>query len=155
VSNAVEYVLNKCSALKIVEHLSQCDASFMPPLSSRVVINDYAMKIANNAVRFEAWSDDTMVGLVAVYCNDEETGNAYITSVSVLESWTGNGIAACLINQCVKHATSSGMRQISLEVASDNMPAIRLYEKSGFVVKQVNAPFVTMNLYLKSRENYE
>lgn len=154
-SAAVEYELNKGSAEKIAEHLLQCDANFVPPLSSRVGINDYAKKIANNAARFEAWSDGAMVGLVAVYCNDQETGIAYITSVSVLESWKGNGIAACLINQCVKHATSSGMRQISLEVASDNMPAIRLYEKSGFVVNQVNAPFVTMNLYLKSRGNYE
>lgn len=152
-STAVEYVLNKGSAAKIAEHLSQCDANFVPPLSSRVGINDYAQKIAIKAVRFEAWSDGTMVGLVAVYCNDQETGIAYITSVSVLESWTGNGIAACLINQCVKHATSSGIRQISLEVASANMPAIRLYEKSGFVVNQANAPFVTMDLYLKAGKN--
>lgn len=150
-STSVEYVFNKSSAAKIAEYLLKCDVNFVPPLSSRVELNEYAVKIANNAVRFEAWSDGTMVGLVAVYCNDQETGIAYVTSVSVLASWTNKGIAACLMKQCIEHATSSGVRQISLEVASDNMPAIRLYEKIGFAVNQVNAPFVTMNLYLKSR----
>jgi ribosomal protein S18 acetylase RimI-like enzyme len=46
------------------------------------------------------------------------------------------------------------MWQISLVVAEDNAPAIRLYEKSGFVAGKVNTPFVSMNLYLKSDEEH-
>ncbi len=53
--------------------------------------------------------------------------------------------------QCIEHAKASGMRQISLEVASDNMPAIKLYEKSGFVAGKANAPFVSMNLLFGKR----
>jgi len=87
--------------------------------------------------------------LVAAYCNDQEKHIAYITSVSVLREWMGKGIAANLMKQCIEHAETSGMWQISLEVASDNTPAIKLYEKSGFVAGKVNAPFVTMDLYLK------
>ena len=47
------------------------------------------------------------------------------------------------------------MRQISLEVASGNTPAIRMYEKSGFVAGKANAPFVSMNLNLDSEEEHE
>ena len=147
----IEYLLNKTSAAQIAEHLSRCDADFVPPLSSRVNINDYARKIASKATRFEAWSGGTLVGLAAAYCNDLEKRIAYITSVSVLRDWTGKGIVAQLMNQCVEHAKAVGMKQIGLEVASDNTPAIRLYEKCGFVAGKTYAPYVSMNLYFKKR----
>lgn len=154
-SAAVEYLSNKATAAEIVEHLSCCDTDFVPSLSGRVEIDDYAKKIATKTMRFEAWSGGTLVGLVAAYCNDREKRIAYITSVSVLKAWTGKGIAEKLMKLCVEHAKASGMRQISLEVASDNTPAIKLYEKSCFVAGKANAPFITMDLYLKSGEEHE
>jgi ribosomal protein S18 acetylase RimI-like enzyme len=148
---AIEYLLNRTSAVQIAEHLSRCDADFVPPLSGRVEIKDYARKIASNAMRFEAWSGGTLVGLVAAYCNDRGKRIAYITSVSVLREWTGKGIAAHLMSQCVEHAKASGMRQISLEVAGDNTSAVKLYEESGFIASKTNAPLVTMVLTLEKR----
>ena len=151
----IDYLLNKASAAQIAEHLVLCDADFMPPLSGRVEIKDYAQKIAGKATRFEAWSGGTLIGLVAAYCNDQERRIAYITSVSVLKAWAGKGVAAHLMNQCIEHATASGLRQVSLEVASDNTTAIRLYERRGFITGNVTAPFVDMNLNLKSGEERE
>lgn len=145
-----EYLSNKASADEIAAHLSRCNGDFVPPLSGRVEINNYAKKIANQAMRFEAWSGGMLIGLAAVYCNDPAKRVAYVTSVSVLKECTGKGIAAHLMNQCIEHAKASGRRQISLEVASGNTPAIRLYEKSGFVACETNGTFVTMNLYLES-----
>lgn len=146
---------NKASEIEIAEHLTRCDTDFVPPLSGRVEINDYVQKIFGKATTFEAWSSGALVGLVATYCNDQEKRIAYITSVSVLKEWTGKSIAACLMSECIKDMKALGMRKISLEVASDNTPAIKLYEKSGFVAGNANAPFVTMNLYLKSGEDHE
>jgi len=154
-STAVEYLLNKASEAEIADHLSRCDTDFVPPLSERVEIRDYAQKIASNATRFEAWSGGKLVGLVAVYCNDREKGIAYITSVSLLREWTGRGIATSLLKRCIEHVKVLRMRQISLEVASDNTPAIKLYEKSGFVVGKADVPFVTMKLYLESGAKHE
>jgi ribosomal protein S18 acetylase RimI-like enzyme len=151
---SIEFLLNKASTEQITEHLLRCDTDFVPPLSGRVEINDYAQKIASKATRFEAWSGGTLVGLVAAYCNNQEKRIAYITSVSVLKAWTGKGIAARLMSRCVEHAKALGMRQVSLEVASDNTSAIRLYEKSGYVAGKANAPFVTFDLYLKSGEEH-
>jgi len=149
----VEYLSNRASAEEISEHLSCCDAAFVPPLSSRVEIAGYANKIVSRATRFEAWSGGTLVGLVAVYCNDLKNRVAYITSASVLRAWTRRGIAARLVGQGVEHAKASGMRQIILEVASGNMAAIRLYEKKGFATGKSSKSFVSMNLYLNSGES--
>ncbi|MBA3023715.1 MAG: GNAT family N-acetyltransferase [Proteobacteria bacterium] len=151
-SETIEFGSNQASEAEIAEHLLHCDADFVPPLSGRVEINDYVSKIARKATRFEAWSGAKLVGLVAAYCNDHEQRIAYITSVSVLKAYMGKGIAASLMKQCIEHAKTLGMRQISLEVASANAPAIGLYEKSGFIAGKANAPFITMNLYLKSGE---
>jgi len=152
---SIEFLLNKASAAQIAEHLLRCDADFVPPLSGRVKIRDYAQKIASKATRFEAWSGGTLVGLVAAYCNDHEKRITYITSVSVLKSLTGKGIAARLIGRCIENAKASGMWQVSLEVAVDNTSAIMLYRKSGFVAGKADAPFVTMNLSLESGEEHE
>lgn len=148
-SENIEFGSNKASEAQIAGHLSHCDADFVPRLSDRVEIAEYAKKIAGKAMRFEAWSGNELVGLVAAYCNDREKRIAYITSVSVLREWTGKGIAASLMQQCIEHAKTSGMRQISLEVAGNNAPAIKLYEKSGFVAGKTNGPFVTMELNLR------
>lgn len=151
----VEYRSNEASEAQIIEHLSRCDADFVPPLSGRIDINDYAKKIAGKAIRFEAWSGGMLIGLVAAYCNDHQTRIAYITSVSIMKVWTGKGIAAHLMNHCIEHAKASGMQEIRLEVAGDNTSAIKLYEKSGFVAGRANAPFLTMYLHLKSGEEHE
>jgi ribosomal protein S18 acetylase RimI-like enzyme len=152
-SAAVELLLNKAPAAQISDHLRSSDADFVLHLSGRVNIDDYAQKIVSNATRFEAWSNGTLVGLVAAYCNDRETRVAHITNVSVPDEWTGKGIAASLIDRCVAHAKVAGMRQIDLEVAADNLPAVKLYEKCGFVAGNLNEPFVHMTLNLKCRKS--
>lgn len=154
-SAGVEYLLDKASAAEIAEHLARCDADFVPPLSGRVKINDYAQKIANNATQFEAWSGGTLIGLVAAYCNDIESGVAFVTNVSVLREWAGKGIISKLISQCIEHAKKFGMWQISLEVEDGNMPAIKLYEKYGFVAGKVNLPFIKMHLNLENKGTHE
>lgn len=150
---SIEYHSNKASTAEIAAHLACCDADFQPPLSRRVEISSYAQKIASKAVRFEAWSDATLVGLVAAYCNDQEKHIAYITNVSVLRAWAGSGVASCLMAECVEYAKASGIRKISLEVASGNTRAIRLYGKFGFVEGMETAPFITMDLCLRTDKN--
>ncbi len=56
ISEAVKYFLNKATTAQIIDHLQRCNADFIPPLSGRTNIDDYALKITNKATRFEAWS---------------------------------------------------------------------------------------------------
>lgn len=151
-SGGIEYRMNHASVDAIHAHLSRCDADFVPRLSTRVELNGYAKKIAASATRFEAWSGDELVGLAAVYCNDLEQRIGYITSVSVLAASAGKGIATRLTSQCVEHARRSGMRQVSLEVASDNLPALKLYEKLGFRSGGLVTSTISMYLNLSIAE---
>lgn len=154
-SEAIEYLLNNASEAEIAKHLARCDADFIPPLSGRVEINCYAKKIMSKATRFEAWSGGVLIGLVAAYYNDQNSRMAFITSVSILREWTGKGITMQLMSQCIKRAKETGMRQISLKVASANTSAIKLYKKNGFVLGEAESPFVSMNRYLTSGEEHE
>jgi ribosomal protein S18 acetylase RimI-like enzyme len=117
---------------EIVDHLTLCDASFAPPLSERVDIRDYAAKLSAHAMRFEAWDDDTLIGLVAAY-PDHARGRMFISNVSVLPEWRGHGLAAGLITRCGDAARELGLRSMVLEVAEENVAARRLYAKLGFV----------------------
>lgn len=148
----VEYRVNTALTDQIAEHLLCCDADFVPALSDRVEILGYAKKIASKAARFEAWSSGILIGLVAAYCNDRETHIAHITSVSVKKEWSGKGIATLLIEECITFVKAAGMQKIGLEVDVANVPAIKLYKKSGFVTDKLGKPRVVMTLYLKDEE---
>lgn len=131
-SDAIEYCVNRASLAELIAHLSRCDDAFVPPLSGRVVIDAYARKIMDKAMRFEAWRAGELVGLVATYCNDAEKRTAFITSVSVLPSWQGQGIAVQLMTRCIDHVRQEGFGCIELEVDRRNVAAVALYEKYGF-----------------------
>jgi 2-polyprenyl-3-methyl-5-hydroxy-6-metoxy-1,4-benzoquinol methylase/ribosomal protein S18 acetylase RimI-like enzyme len=147
------YRLNRASKTKIIEHLQACDASFSPPLSTRVQIKDYARKIECNAMRFEAWKDDRLVGLVAAYFNDHLRRIAYITSVSIVEEFVGKGVANILLKRCVDYAKSSGIYKISLSVSKKNISAIELYKKNSFILDIEDGSNINMHLYINRGES--
>jgi ribosomal-protein-alanine N-acetyltransferase len=138
------YSINRAGVEEIGRHLGRCDARFVPVLSGRVEIAPYAEKIWANAVRFEAWADDELIGLVAAYCNDAQRRASHITSVSVLEEHSGKGIASRLLRNCIDYAKLEGVGQISLEVAAEHRTAVRLYEKCGFSAAGTSGAFLKM-----------
>jgi ribosomal protein S18 acetylase RimI-like enzyme len=145
------YRMNAASAAEIAVHLESCDARFVPALSTRVDIAAYSQKIVDRAVRFEAWADDVLIGLVAVYVNDPSRAIAFITSVSVSDGWTGFGIGTRLIRECVGYLKQQGFQKISLEVAQEQRSAIRLYEKHGFSRGEMRGAVLNMHLDLEGR----
>lgn len=140
-----EFKLNTAVAADIERHLAACDAMFVPPLSSRVQLGDYALKLSLRATRFEAWADNALVGLIALYCNDMETRVAHVSNVSVIAEWVGRGVASSLMSRCLAHAQIVGMRTAMLEVERSNLAAIGLYEKFGFRVLGSNGSSATMS----------
>jgi len=130
----IDYTTRIASENIIFVHLSHCDNNFIPTLGSRVEIADYARKIANKTVCFEAWVKGDLVGLVAVYCNNPLMDVAFITSVSVLSEFQGRGIASRLLANCKAHVRKLGFTFIELEVSSINKAASDLYLKHGFII---------------------
>jgi N-acetylglutamate synthase-like GNAT family acetyltransferase len=144
----VEFKSDCASISEIYDFLKSCDADFVPHLSSRVNITEYAKKISQNGNLFEAWCEDKLVGLVALYCNDKENGIAYITNVNVERSFMRGGIATKLVHNAIELAKSSKMQQIYLEVAINNSSARKFYELIGFTSSVSSADKITMKMLI-------
>jgi ribosomal protein S18 acetylase RimI-like enzyme len=132
-SKEYTYCTNQASRDQIVALLQACDTSFIPPLSSRVDLDSYATKLFNHARLLEAWIQDDYVGVVAVYLNDARTRRGFISNVCVRPEHGGKGIASQLIARCKERAIRDGFDTLELEVSPTNLPAVALYQKSGFL----------------------
>lgn len=113
-------------------HLCDCDDNFMPPLSRRVDLKDFAAKIADKTITFEAWDGNALIGLVSAYFNEYENLVGFINNVSVVRHYMKRNIGSSLIKMCVDYAKMNGFKNIRLEVLPSNTAAIHLYEKHGF-----------------------
>ena len=144
--NSFEYTTNKASETEIKDHLNQCDHLFNPPLSSYVSINDYTNKIKTYATIFEAWDNNTLVGLVACYLNDEEKKNGHITNVTVLKKEQRKGIAENLVLETINESLNRGYKTITLEVEDTNTNAIKLYQKLNFTLaEKIGSKYTMVN----------
>lgn len=150
----VAYKQQTVSASAILGHLQACDGSFVPPLSERVDLALYAEKVANNAITFEAWAAETLVGLIGAYNNSKQS-EYFITTVSVLPSYGSRGIAGHLLRQCVDCALHQRIRRIKLNVNKNSPAALRLYKSHGFSVTDEDAEVLTMELNLATEKSTE
>lgn len=131
----IDYKIKKASQKDLYLHLEMCNHLFVPPLSDKVNLHDYAQKIYKKSQTFEAWHKKKLVGLIAVYFNDSQSKKGYITNVSVLENYINKGIASQLIKMTKEYAQNNDFTKISLEVQSKNNIAIELYKKHHFEIE--------------------
>lgn len=126
----IVYKLNTASEVNILTHLIHCNNQFVPALSTRVSLETYAKKIANYAILFEAWFDEKLIGMVAMYLNENKHG--YITNVSVYNEYRGNGIAKQIFVNMMDYTKANNISEVKLEVSVINIAAINLYKNFGF-----------------------
>jgi ribosomal protein S18 acetylase RimI-like enzyme len=141
--------LRNCSqADDIREHLFACDSAFSPLLSSRVFIPDYAAQLFARAERFEAWAGPRLIGLVAVYCNDQGRREAFVSSVSVSVDWARRGIARRLLQEAIAEIRDRGFGRLALSVDRSAL-ALRLYRGLGFEVEECAGEALRLSLGLR------
>lgn len=124
---------NIANADQLEIHLLCCNNKFVPKLSTKVNIKQYAQKLREKAMSFECWDNNKLIGFIGIYFNQKELGVAFISNLSVYESYSGKGIASQLLTNCIDYATLSGFKQIQLEVNSNNLVALNFYKKHKFV----------------------
>lgn len=143
----MDYKIGTAGKSEILQHLLECDSSFVPLLSDRVNIDEYAEKVAGKAITFEAWDENRLAGLVAVYINMDSL-TAFITNVSVLNKCSGKGIARKLMFHCIEYAGTNGFKRIQLEVNKNNTKAISLYKGLNFI--EYGSQGETLSMELKT-----
>lgn len=118
---------------KIYIFLAHINNEYNPPLDTKVELRQYAEKILNNAILLVEMIDEDVVGMVVLYCNDENTKKAYIPLVGVLPTYQHRGIASKLMKEAIAFVRVQGYKLIGIH--SNNMVAVHLYSKLGFTVK--------------------
>jgi ribosomal protein S18 acetylase RimI-like enzyme len=63
-----------------------------------------------------------------------------VVALTVLEAYRRKGIGDALLRAVLETAAAAGMQQVWLSVRPDNAPAIRLYDKLGFVRQAMHPP---------------
>ncbi|MBR1853122.1 MAG: ribosomal protein S18-alanine N-acetyltransferase [Lachnospiraceae bacterium] len=71
-----------------------------------------------------------------------------IDKVMVDELFRGQGIGMALVQELLRLGSERGVEEFTLEVRKGNLPAIKLYEKAGFVSEGIRPGF-----YDKPRED--
>lgn len=145
----ITYNFNTSSQEQILQHLLTCEQQFIPPLSEKVNILDYSKKIKHSATTCEAWYNEKLVGLLAIYCNDFSEYKAFITNVSTLPDFTGMRIATNLMAKTIDMVKTLGFREITLEVNKENSSAINLYKKCNFEISESIDNIFVMKFVMK------
>ena len=138
--NDLSFSFNESDVNQIKAHLHDVTISFVPKLESYVDIELYADKLYKLANRFEVFSDNTLVALLAIYINKDE-GNAFITNLSVSEQYARRGIATTLLRQAIDYAKHNELNKILLEVKAGNERAINFYLKHEFSIIKEHSIF--------------
>lgn len=129
----INYTVNESGVAAVKRHLQACDDAYLPRLSERVDLDRYASKLHQFATRYEAWQDDTLIGLLAAYFGATGEREVFVSNVSVAPAMTGRGIGTTLLTSLVTDARARNCGSIRLESDPRNHAAQKLYSKLGFI----------------------
>ena len=87
-----------------------------------------------HAAVFVAEDADGVVGRLSVG-RDPHPASAHVADLGLMvaATWRRRGVGRALLEQAVAWARPAGVRKLELHVFPHNEPAIRLYERFGFV----------------------
>ncbi|MFA6725345.1 MAG: N-acetyltransferase [Candidatus Cloacimonadaceae bacterium] len=132
---------NKSGLDDLIIFFNSC--TFNPALLNYINnINQYCNKLYTLSQRYEVWDISNLVALIAVYEN--KFPNAYIPIVGVIDKFRGKGLGDLLLNYTLKQIEHKGFTKVSLEVYSNNIIAINLYRKYGFIISKENSTKIHM-----------
>ena len=110
-------------------------------------------------VQYLAKVDGEIIGTASLNRKPNRMRHRGEFGISLKKAWWGCGAASALAEAVLAFAKENGFEQLNLEVRSDNVRAVHLYEKFGFrklctfpaffKLNGENIDFDLMNLYLK------
>jgi putative acetyltransferase len=133
VANAAGYHRCLDTVARERRYLAQIEAVPLEKLEAIVrenVANDAVQFVALDGIRVVGWADIFPAWAHAVsHCGSLGMG--------VHPDYRRQGLGEALLRACITKANAKGITRIELEARADNLPAIRLYEKLGFVHEAV------------------
>ena len=83
-------------------------------------------------VQYIAKADGEIIGTSSLNRKPRRMSHRGEFGISLKKAWWGRGVGSALTEAILAFAAENGFEQLNLEVRSDNIRAIRLYEKYGF-----------------------
>jgi ribosomal protein S18 acetylase RimI-like enzyme len=82
-----------------------------------------------------ALEGETVVGWCDIVPGKPENGFGHIGRLGmwVRREWRRRGIGRSLLERCLQQASQAGLEKIELEVYPENLPAVLLYKRFGFL----------------------
>lgn len=114
--------------LQLINKEQERQAGVFVPLE-----DTYLEKLSNHAELIVHQKNNEILGFVFFYCNDPNRIFSYITLIATSDSARGIGIGTALINYVLNLTKLRGFKFCHLEVRKNNEPALKLYEKIGFI----------------------
>ena len=103
------------------------------PLDVEAETQYLAAQVASkDNVQYLAWADGQIIGDASLNRKPRRMSHRGEFGISVRKAYWGCGVASALMEAVLAFAVENGFEQINLAVRSDNLRAIRLYEKFGF-----------------------
>lgn len=123
---------------ELKQSLREIDKDFVPSLSERVNIDEYAGRMMSRAM-FVVERDQNKVikGMVAVYVDDEKSPNGFITHVATNKEYRNQGVAKRLMVRTMSYCQKAG--KTGVDLCTYNPVALSLYKKLGFEVVSQSA----------------
>lgn len=104
--------------------------------------SQFAQELAKPYARLHVMTDDETDEVVHAYIVYWHLGqDCQILNVAVDLPYRGRGYAKQLIRQVVSHALKESATRVILDVRKSNLPAIQLYQRTGFVITAVRKGF--------------
>lgn len=84
------------------------------------------------SVHFIACEDDEIIGNASLSGMPRRMSHRAEVALSVKRKYWNRGVGSALMNVLIQYAKENGIEILNLEVRSDNISAIHVYEKFGF-----------------------
>jgi ribosomal protein S18 acetylase RimI-like enzyme len=143
--------IHRLTETEIYTYLLENDQIFIPCLTSRVNLLNYATKLNKFADHFCAFFKDRLIGFLGCYFNDPKNNIAFISTLSVNREFQRRGVAKKLLETTIIYGFENGFKQMKLSVHKSNISAITLYSEAGFLELSRSLNQLEMALDLKKR----
>lgn len=87
----------------------------------------------NTAIIYFAEKENVLLGFVWSYLKDKLSKEVHITDVVVNDKFQNCKIGTFLLNKTENYCKEKNYKSITLMVSSDNLAALHLYEKLGYI----------------------
>lgn len=147
----IEYILFSKSPICyefVKQIIKSVDNDFIPPISYRTDILNYANKISENANVVVAFINKKPIGIVATYLNSKPEFS-YLTFVGVLPCYRNLKIGKFLLLKSIENCKKNNSAGIRLEMNSNNNKLLLFYRSLGFVFEnEFECPFSSIKKYV-------